>query len=910
RGKAPWRSEFEVLNFAVEQLEDRVYLAADVSVAKSAPPTGVVGTQVTDTVTITNNSGAALTNVPFSDVLGNYFNVSGVSANDGLGDTFNYSNGTLSGAIANLPTGGTSITIQYTPTVAGLFTDLAAVNILGNTSTSPFAYGTTSVTAPATSVSVAKSAPANSTVGTTITDTVTLTNNGANSVANVPFSDVFGNFNVSGVSASDGLGDTFTYANGTLSGTIDNLPTGNTAITIQYTPTAAGIFTDLAAVNILGNTSTSPFAYGTTSVTAPASSVSVAKSAPANGAVGTQVTDTVTLTNNGANAVANVPFYDVFGNINVSGVSANDGLGDTFTFANGTLSGAIASLPTGNTIITITYTPTAAGVYTDVAAVNIVGNTGTPTYAYGITSVPIATGTNVSVSKTAPSTGAIGTTVTDTVTLTNNGANPVANVPFSDVFGNLNVSGVSASDGLGDTFTYSHGVVSGVIASLPTHSTTITITYTPTAAGIYTDVAAVNMLGNIGTPTSAYGITSVPVAAGTSVSVAKSAPANGLINTLVTDTVTLTNNGVNAVANVSFSDVFGNFNVSADVTASDGLGDTFTYANGTISGVIASLPTGNTTITITFTPTAAGIYADTASVIVAGNTASPVSATGSTTVRNPTSLIAGAGFLAGAPGDGTPQTFVQSLYRELLGREPDATGEAGWLAYLSQPQHDNALGRLSVIQGFLNSQEYAAHWVTTAYATILGRAPSQADLTYWTQQLGHPGTPSLSSNEENIVAAFLGSDEFYAKSGGTVQQWLNAVVLDVLGRSPNDTDPASWSTPGNSAAGRAGVALAILNTPEAHHDLLDAFYPEQGGTADNILGSPGTPAGFGLYALAQLTGAGWENLYLEGPYGDAPEGNDAFFASLAAGATWEDVQLAILSTPQFYNNVNRPHTIA
>ena len=73
------------------------------------------------------------------------------------------------------------------------------------------------------------------------------------------------------------------------------------------------------------------------------------------------------------------------------------------------------------------------------------------------------------------------------------------------------------------------------------------------------------------------------------------------------------------------------------------------------------------------------------------------------------------------PGDGTPQTFVQNLYRELLGREPDSAGDSFWVAYVQQ--HNNAAGLSQAITAFMNSQEYAIHYITTLYQVILDRAP-------------------------------------------------------------------------------------------------------------------------------------------------------------------------------------------
>lgn len=71
---------------------------------------------------------------------------------------------------------------------------------------------------------------------------------------------------------------------------------------------------------------------------------------------------------------------------------------------------------------------------------------------------------------------------------------------------------------------------------------------------------------------------------------------------------------------------------------------------------------------------------------------------------------------------------------------------------------------------------------------------------------------------------------------------------------------------------------------------------------------PGTAAPVGNDDLAIATGLGWESLYLQGPDGNSPAGNDVFFNSLAGGAPWDDVRLLLLASDQFYNNSNRPVT--
>jgi hypothetical protein len=213
----------------------------------------------------------------------------------------------------------------------------------------------------------------------------------------------------------------------------------------------------------------------------------------------------------------------------------------------------------------------------------------------------------------------------------------------------------------------------------------------------------------------------------------------------------------------------------------------------------------------------------------------------------------------------------------------------------------------------MNSPEYKAHFVTTLYQVFLGRAPDAGGLQFWTEKMSLPGTPGMhggSADEKYVLAAILGSDEYYNNAGGTPQGWINAVYQDILGRAPDSSGAAYWANElaTGGAGGRDGIARILLSQPEVAHDLLDSFYPAPGGTAANPLAPAGSPAGTGLNKLAQITGAGWENLFLEGPYDDQEEGNDAFFHELAGGAAWDDVQFRLLTSNQYFDNGNRPVT--
>jgi hypothetical protein len=72
------------------------------------------------------------------------------------------------------------------------------------------------------------------------------------------------------------------------------------------------------------------------------------------------------------------------------------------------------------------------------------------------------------------------------------------------------------------------------------------------------------------------------------------------------------------------------------------------------------------------------------------------------------------------------------------------------------------------------------------YRTYLGRAPDPAGLAGWTTQLNQ-GTPA-----DAILAAILGSPEFYVKAGSTPEGYITLLYNDILRRSPSPTELGFW----------------------------------------------------------------------------------------------------------------------
>ncbi|HWB08322.1 MAG TPA: DUF4214 domain-containing protein [Pirellulales bacterium] len=247
-------------------------------------------------------------------------------------------------------------------------------------------------------------------------------------------------------------------------------------------------------------------------------------------------------------------------------------------------------------------------------------------------------------------------------------------------------------------------------------------------------------------------------------------------------------------------------------------------------------------------------------------------------------------YLNGQTGDSTPATFVQNLYRELLGREADTDGENYWTSVFVQVKNASgaAVAQQTLVGAFFGSSEYHENLVQGIYVDFLRRPADVQGLFFWVDEL------AAGVDEKTVVANIVGSDEYFADAGNTVPGWVNAMYLDLLGRPADPGGLAFWTSvaEGPPAVARSTVAFEFLSNSEANQKVLNADYPAPAGS----VGPPGTPA-LGAYGLADITGNGWNNLYFQGNL--APAVVDSLFNGLQAGASYNATIVRMLTMAQY-----------
>lgn len=294
--------------------------SSDVSVVKTGSATATAGTNLTYTITVMNNGPDNASDVTLTDPL----------PPDTTFVSLTQNNGPI--AACATPAIGTNDTVSctFTSIANGASAQFTLVVEIGNTTSvsntatvtasgsdsNPGNNTSTQITAvtPSADVAVTKNGPATVAAGTNITYTVPVTNLGASDAANVSLTDAVPT-GTTFVSANQTTGPTFLCntpavgATGTITCTIATLaPDASATFTfVMNVPSStadgfsiantADVSTTTADPNSGNNTST------TTATVAATADLGVVKSGPASADPDSDVTYTVTVTNNGPSDV-------------------------------------------------------------------------------------------------------------------------------------------------------------------------------------------------------------------------------------------------------------------------------------------------------------------------------------------------------------------------------------------------------------------------------------------------------------------------------------------------------------------------------------------------------------------------------------------------------------------------------
>ena len=160
----------------------------------------------------------------------------------------------------------------------------------------------------------------------------------------------------------------------------------------------------------------------------------------------------------------------------------------------------------------------------------------------------------------------------------------------------------------------------------------------------------------------------------------------------------------------------------------------------------------------------------------------------------------------GEPPRSPLSRWVQAIYSDLLGRTATSGDIAVWL----DVYHRRNQSPLAVAGSIFDTREARRNWLRTIYLESLQRTPTPGDVDYWVGALLHRGR-----TEEQVLAAIYGSDEYFAKNGGTNELFVKGMYALLLGRTPTDVEIAPHlQLLATAQMTRAGLALFYLTTNE------------------------------------------------------------------------------------------------
>ncbi|MEA2681695.1 MAG: hypothetical protein QOK05_23, partial [Chloroflexota bacterium] len=576
--------------------------SADIAITKTvSAPNANVATNVTFTITATNNGPSNATGVQVGDLLP--AGLTFVSATPSQG-TYTSGTGTWNiGAINN----GQAPTLQLVATVAtpGAHTNTATKSAEtepdptpGNDSASAAVNGLQADIAVAKTVDNA--AP---NVGTNVTFTVTATNNGPSAATGVVVTDLLP-AGLTFVSATPSQG---TYASGTGAWAVGALANGASA-TLQVVATVAtpGNKTNTATRTAGNQPDPTPGNdSASASVNGQQADIGVTKIVDnATPNVGTNVTFTVTATNNGPSAATGVVVTDLLP-AGLKFVSSTPSQG---AYNSGTGAWAIGAVANGGSVtLQLVATVATPGNKTNTAT-RTAGNQPDPTPGNDSASASVnGQQADIGVTKIVDNaTPNVGTNVTFTVTATNNGPSNATGVVVTDLLP-AGLTFVSATPSQG---TYTSGTGAWNIGAIANGAaTTLLLVATVTQPGTLTNTAtrtAGNQADNVAANDSASASVNGQLA---DIAVTKtvSNPTPN-VGTNVTFTITATNNGPSGATGVVVTDVLPVGLTFVSAAQSQG-----SYASGTGAWTIGAIANGAVkTLSVVATVTTPGLKTNTA----------------------------------------------------------------------------------------------------------------------------------------------------------------------------------------------------------------------------------------------------------------------------------------------------------
>ncbi len=165
---------------------------------------------------------------------------------------------------------------------------------------------------------------------------------------------------------------------------------------------------------------------------------------------------------------------------------------------------------------------------------------------------------------------------------------------------------------------------------------------------------------------------------------------------------------------------------------------------------------------------------------------------------------------------GQSLAYVQEVYRALFDREADAAGAFYWASRL-----DDGMLRIGFTCYFTHHPEFLEDWVDVSYQTYLGRTPDLAGRDFFVAEL-----QAGRMDSQYVDIGILGSEEYFQRAGGTNRAYLTAIYRDVLGRAPDQQGLDYWTSRLDGGTPRWVVGQLVMYSQENATNWVRHFLNE------------------------------------------------------------------------------------
>jgi uncharacterized repeat protein (TIGR01451 family) len=831
--------------------------SADLTVVKTGPTTVTAGTDVTYTLTLTNNGPSNAQNVNLTDTLPSglsriiQFQTSGP---DLFTDTSG--NNIASWTIGTMGAGNTDTfeVIASAPSSLANGTPLVdTATVVSSTSDPTLADNSSTVQGTAVTsadLAVSKSGPVFIVAGTSATYTLTVSNLGPSDAQNVNLTDVLPDgltvLSEKQLTGSDAFQNNTNVSN-TASFFATTMAAGgfDTFEVVAFAPSNLGPngkpLSDTVQVTSATsdpNTANNSFVFG--SFLDVVFKLSVTKTGPATVTAGNNATYTITITNSGPSDAPNVTLIDALpatvvlaSEQQIGGTDAfvDNSTGNTATFTAATMTAG--HFDVFRVVVTVPSGTPLNSVFNETAEVTATGQA-LPIFASVTTTV--VTSADLAVVKNGPLTITAGTSVTYTLSVTNNGPSDSLNVTLQDVLPaqltRVSETQVGGTDAFTDTSAgntasfFATTVVAGhtdvfvvVASTLASLANGTSIPDTATVSSATTPDP--NLLNNTSTITSTVGAVA-------DLEVVKSGPTTVTAGTRVTYTITLSNDGPSDAQAVTMTD-----SLPAGLTLVSAV------ATPNPDGFVNNSPPGGTQVIFKATTVAAGhtdvfqVVVDAAASLPAGPLSDTATVTSTTTdpdLLNNTSTLAG--------------TVVTSADLSVVKKGPLVITAGTTVTYTIDATNHGPSDAQSVTLSDTLPAGFTLVSFTAVNTNPDNFVPAGAlTVTATTMGAGHTDVfQVVATAASNLAANTVVSDTATITS---------ATTPDPNTSNNTSTSTATIQTAADIAVAKTGPATVLAGTNITYIITLTNNGPSD---AQSVVLTDALPAGVTLLAESQLTG--------------------------------------------------------